>query len=73
MTAYPTMDLAISSVTLGVYEFLSKPFKIREFQKGIEGVLVRRQEEKKRVENRFASQLLEVEERRREVYRRMNT
>ena len=62
MTGYPTMELAIDAVGKGVYEFLTKPFKLAELQATVEKVLQRRFEEKERVRREFAAALVEMEE-----------
>ena len=62
MTGYPTMELAIDAVGKGVYEFLTKPFKLAELQATVEKVLQRRSEEKERAQREFAAALVEMEE-----------
>ena len=54
MTGYPSMELAIDAVGLGVHEFLTKPFKLAELQAAIDKVLRRRAEEKERAQREFA-------------------
>ena len=61
MTGYPSMELAIDAVGLGVHEFLTKPFKLAELQATIDKVLRRRAEEKERAQREFASSLVEME------------
>ena len=62
MTAHPSMDLAIDAVRKGVYEFITKPFRLDDFQRAINNVLQRRMEEIQRVQRDFVKTLLEIEE-----------
>ena len=62
MTGYPTMELAIGAVGLGVYEFLTKPFKLAELDGAVQKVLERRASEQSRIQRHFAEQLLQMEE-----------
>ena len=61
MTGYPTLELAIDAVGIGVHEFLTKPFKLAQLQATIDKVLKRRSEEKDRAQREFASSLVEME------------
>lgn len=61
MTGYPTMELAIDAVSLGVYEFLTKPFKLAELDGAVRKVLERRAAEQTRIERQFVERLFELE------------
>jgi FixJ family two-component response regulator len=63
MTGYPSMELAIEAVRKGVYEFLTKPFQMNDFQQAIERAINRRRDEVQRVQREFADALLDVEKR----------
>jgi len=61
MTGYPTMELAIDAVSLGVYEFLTKPFKLAELDGAVQKVLERRAADQSRIERQFVERLFEME------------
>ena len=60
MTGYPTMELAIDAVGKGVYEFVTKPFKLQELSDVVERALERRAEAILRQQRRFAASLLDM-------------
>ncbi|MFH1568845.1 MAG: HDOD domain-containing protein, partial [Gemmatimonadota bacterium] len=61
MTGYPTMELAIEAVGKGVYEFLTKPFKLTELQAAVDRVMERQAAAQSRIQRGFADRLLDME------------
>ena len=61
MTGYPTMELAIDAVGNGVYEFITKPFKLTELRQVFRKVVRRRGAETSRSWQQFARELLSME------------
>lgn len=61
MTGFPTMELAIDAVGKGVYEFVTKPFRLEELRAAVDKALARRADEILRPQRRFAEALLAME------------
>jgi len=61
MTGYPSMDLAIDAVQKGVYQFLTKPFRMSDLRLAVARALERHQDQERRAHASFAQALFEIE------------
>ena len=61
MTGYPSMELAIDAVQKGVYQFLTKPFRMSDLRLAISRALERHEEQEHRAQLGFAQALFEME------------
>ncbi|MBT5057508.1 MAG: HDOD domain-containing protein [Gemmatimonadetes bacterium] len=61
MTGYPSVDLAVDAVQKGVYQFLTKPFRMSDLRLAVARALERHQDQERRAHTSFAQALFEKE------------
>ncbi|MBT7860292.1 MAG: HDOD domain-containing protein [Gemmatimonadetes bacterium] len=61
MTGYPSMELAIDAVQKGVYQFLTKPFRMSDLRLAVSRALERHESQERRAQISFAQALFELE------------